>query len=70
LLSRELRFLQHRSYRLIWLNPLIGRSTYQPVVGGMQAALAHIDDFLPINNLQSLAELARHLGTLDRRRSS
>jgi hypothetical protein len=35
----------------------------------MQAALAHIDEFLPINNLQSLTELARHLGTLDRRRS-
>src|SRR6266542_3436452 len=70
LLARELRFLQHRCHRLIWLNPLMGRSTYQPVVGGMQAALAHIDDFLPINNLQSLTELARHLGALDRRRSN
>jgi len=69
LLARELRFLQHRCHRLIWLNPLMGRSTYQPVVGGMQAALAHIDDFLPINNFQSLSDLARHLGALDHRRS-
>jgi len=68
LLAHELRFLQHRCHRLIWLNPLMGRSTYQPVVGGMQAALAHIDDFLPIHNFQSLTELARHLGSLDRRR--
>jgi uncharacterized protein with von Willebrand factor type A (vWA) domain len=68
LLARSLRFLRHRCHRLIWLNPLLGRSTYQPVVGGMQAALAHIDDFLPIHNFQSLAELARHLGGLEHRR--
>jgi uncharacterized protein with von Willebrand factor type A (vWA) domain len=69
LLAREMRFLQHRCHRLIWLNPLMGRSTYQPIVGGMRAALAHVDDFLPIHNFQSLTDLARHLGTLDRRRS-
>jgi uncharacterized protein with von Willebrand factor type A (vWA) domain len=64
LLARELRFLQHRCHRLIWLNPLAGRATYQPLVGGMQAALKYIDDFLPIDNFQRLAELAERLGTL------
>jgi uncharacterized protein with von Willebrand factor type A (vWA) domain len=64
LLARELRFLQHRCHRLIWLNPLAGRTTYQPLVGGMQAALKYIDDFLPIDNFQRLAELAERLGTL------
>jgi hypothetical protein len=69
LLAREMRFLQHRCHRLIWLNPLMGRAAYQPAVGGMQAALPYVDDFLPIHNLQSLAELAPHLATLGRRRS-
>jgi uncharacterized protein len=69
LLADEVRRLQRRCHRLIWVNPLLGRETYQPRVGGMQAVLPHIDDFLPINNFQSLTELARHLGVLDRRRS-
>lgn len=60
-LKREMRYLQHRSHRLIWLNPLAGRQTYQPVVEGMQTALPYIDDFLPIHNLQSLEQLAVHL---------
>jgi len=61
--------LQHRCHRLIWLNPLLGRPAYQPVVGGMQAALAHVDDFLPIHNFQSLTSLAQHLGTLTKGRN-
>ncbi|MBK9940033.1 MAG: VWA domain-containing protein [Kouleothrix sp.] len=67
-LARELRQLRRRCHRLIWLNPLLGHPSYQPRAGGMQAALAEIDDFLPIHNLQSLADLATRLGTLDRRR--
>lgn len=68
LLAREAQHLRRRCHRLIWLNPLLGRPTYQPLAGGMQAALAHVDDFLPINNLHSLAALATHLGKLERRR--
>jgi uncharacterized protein with von Willebrand factor type A (vWA) domain len=68
-LAAEVAYLQHRCYRLIWLNPLLGRSTYQPRVVGMQAALAHIDDFLPINTFHSLEALARRLNALDKRRS-
>jgi uncharacterized protein with von Willebrand factor type A (vWA) domain len=64
-LKQEMRYLQHRCHRLIWLNPLLGRPTYQPQVEGMTAALPYIDDFLPIHNLQSLTELSRHLATLN-----
>ncbi len=69
LLATEVRRLQRRCHRLIWLNPLLGRETYQPRVGGMQAVLPHIDDFLPIHNFQSLEALAQRLGALDERRS-
>lgn len=69
LLAEQVRRLRRRCHRLIWLNPLLGRSTYQARVGGMQAALPHIDDFLPIHNFQSLEVLAERLATLQARRS-
>jgi uncharacterized protein len=68
-LQRSIRLLQQRSYRLIWLNPLLGQPTYQPEVAGMRAALPHIDDFLPIHNLQSLSVLAQRIADLPVRRS-
>jgi len=67
-LADQMRRLRRRCHRLIWLNPLLGRETYRPRVGGMQAALPHIDDFLPIHNFQSLEALAQRLGALDGRR--
>jgi uncharacterized protein with von Willebrand factor type A (vWA) domain len=63
-LRREMRYLQHRCHRLIWLNPLSGKSSYQPLVEGMTAALPFVDDFLPIHNLQSLETLSQHLARL------
>jgi len=65
-LAQEMRYLHHRCHRLIWLNPLMGDMAYQPMVEGMQAALPHIDDFLPIHNLDSLERLSRHLANLHR----
>lgn len=64
-LKQEMRYLQHRCHRLIWLNPLLGRPTYQPQVEGITAALPYVDDFLPIHNLQSLTALSRHLAALN-----
>jgi uncharacterized protein with von Willebrand factor type A (vWA) domain len=53
--------LQRRAGRLIWLNPLLGSATYQPLVRGMQAALPFIDVFAPLHNLASLRALEQHL---------
>ncbi len=63
-LKKEMRYLQHRSHRLIWLNPLAGQPSYQPLVSGLTAVMQTIDDFLPIHNLQTLEELAEHLGAI------
>jgi uncharacterized protein with von Willebrand factor type A (vWA) domain len=63
-LEREMRYLQHRCFRLIWLNPRLGNHRYQPLVEGMATALPFIDDFLPIHNLQSLEQLVEKLATL------
>ena len=64
LLAQELARLRRRCSRLIWLNPLLGSAGYEPLTRGMQAALDHIDDFMPAHNLRSLEDLAAHLRRL------
>jgi uncharacterized protein with von Willebrand factor type A (vWA) domain len=66
LLVRELSRLGRKCSRLIWLNPLLGSAGYEPLTRGMQAALEHIDDFMPAHNLSSLEDLATHLQRLGR----
>ncbi|MEZ5391512.1 MAG: VWA domain-containing protein [Bryobacterales bacterium] len=63
-LRREMARLQRSCHRLIWLNPLLGSPEYEPLTRGMQAALPHVDDFLPVHNLESLERLAERLNTL------
>lgn len=70
LLAQEMQRLQRMSYRLIWLNPLLGGRTYRPQTIGMQAALPFVDDFLPAHNLKSLAQLVLALHAVDTRRPS
>ncbi len=60
-LTEALAHLQQRAGRLIWLNPLLGSSTYQPMTRGMQAALPFINVFAPAYDLASLRALEPHL---------
>lgn len=64
LLGAQMARLQRSSYRLLWLNPLLGDREYQPLTRGMQAALPYIDDFLPVHNLNSLEDLGALLAGL------
>jgi uncharacterized protein with von Willebrand factor type A (vWA) domain len=65
LLAREMARLQRSCRRLIWLNPLLGASGYQPLTQGMRAALPYVDEFLPVHNLQSLEALAQLLSRVE-----
>jgi hypothetical protein len=56
--------LRRMCHHLIWLNPLLGSPGYEPLTRGMQAALPHVDDFMPVHNLASLEALAEHLNRL------
>lgn len=67
LLAFEMERLQKSCYRLIWLNPLIGTPGYQPLTRGLVAAMPHIDDFLPVHNLNSLEQLVEVLAHIQRR---
>jgi uncharacterized protein len=61
ILAEALRTMRRRAGKLIWLNPLLGSPDYQPLTQGMQAALPHVNAFLPAHNLDSFRALARHL---------
>ena len=69
LLARETSRLQRSCHRLMWLNPLLGSPTYQPLTQGMQAALPYVDDFLPVHNMNSLQALADRLSDIGPERS-
>lgn len=58
LLGKEMDRLHRSCHRLIWLNPLLGSDQYEPLVRGIQAALPHVDEFMPVHNLASLEQLA------------
>jgi hypothetical protein len=66
-LATETRYLQHRSHRLVWLNPYLGHPRYEPRVAGMSSVLPFVDDFLPADDIQSLEELSRVLARLPTR---
>jgi uncharacterized protein with von Willebrand factor type A (vWA) domain len=62
--ARETARLRRQSYALLWLNPLKGKPDYQPLAGGMRAALPHVDRFLPGHDFESLELLADALAGL------
>ncbi|MBI2371917.1 MAG: VWA domain-containing protein [Deltaproteobacteria bacterium] len=64
MLEREMTNLKRRAYKVIWLNPLLGSPNYEPLCKGMQAALPHIDFFMPVHNLRSLAALGKTITAL------
>ena len=64
LMRTEMEQLRRRVNKIIWLNPLLGNTSYQPLCKGMQTALPFLDYFLPVHNLESLAEVTRLLRTL------
>ncbi|HZG34588.1 MAG TPA: VWA domain-containing protein [Gaiellaceae bacterium] len=67
LLAREMARLRRAAYAIVWVNPLKGSPEYQPLAGGMRAALPSVDRFLSGHNLASLEELADTLAGIERR---
>jgi uncharacterized protein with von Willebrand factor type A (vWA) domain len=60
-LAIELMRIKRRAARVIWLNPLLGNPSYEPLTRGMAAALPLIDDFAAGHNLAALRNLAGKL---------
>ena len=64
LMREEMEHLHRRAHKILWLNPLLGNSNYQPLCKGIQTALPYLDYFLPAHNLESFAKLVRQLRTI------
>jgi hypothetical protein len=60
-LSRAAKQLRLYAHQIVWLNPLLRFDRFEPRAAGIRAILPHVDRFLPVHNLASLADLARAL---------
>ena len=60
-LETQMALLKRKTYKIIWLNPLMGTAGYRPICQGMRTALPYIDYFLPMDNLRDIAFLGRML---------
>ncbi len=57
LLGEQMARLRRVAHRVIWVNPHRGKAGYEPLQGGVVAALPHCDDFLAGHSLATFADL-------------
>jgi hypothetical protein len=60
-LAREMDRLHRSCRRLIWLNPLLRYTRFEPKAAGIRAMLPHVDQLRPVHNLSSLTDLCAAL---------
>ena len=56
--------LRRRARRVVWLNPMLGWTGYEPLTRTMRAVLPYVDHFAPAHSLDALAALETELETL------
>jgi uncharacterized protein with von Willebrand factor type A (vWA) domain len=61
LVATETARLRRNCHRLVWLNPLAGTPGYEPLAGGMRAAMPYVDDFVAAGTVASLERLGEIL---------
>ena len=60
-LGGEMDRLHRSCRRLVWLNPLLRYAGFEPRASGIASMLPHVDEFIPMHNLESLRALAASL---------
>ncbi|RBY75515.1 hypothetical protein DQ238_19375 [Geodermatophilus sp. TF02-6] len=58
LLAEQMARLRRLAHAVVWVNPHKGRTGYQPLTGGMQAALPAVDSFVAGHSMAAFEELA------------
>jgi uncharacterized protein with von Willebrand factor type A (vWA) domain len=53
--------LRRSAKRIIWLNPLLRYSGFEPRAAGVRAIMPYVDEFRAVHNLQSLEDIAEAL---------
>ncbi|MER6945736.1 VWA domain-containing protein [Nonomuraea sp. NPDC000554] len=61
LLGTQMARLSRQAYRVIWVNPHKGYEDFQPLTGGMRAALPYLDDLVAGHSLAAYEELSERL---------
>jgi uncharacterized protein with von Willebrand factor type A (vWA) domain len=57
LLAEQMVRLRRLAHAVVWVNPHKGRTGYEPLTGGMQAALPSVDHFVSGHSLAAFEEL-------------
>ncbi len=55
--EREMERLSRLAYRIVWVNPRVSASAFEPRAGGMVAALPHCDALVSGHNFRALGEV-------------
>jgi uncharacterized protein with von Willebrand factor type A (vWA) domain len=56
-LAEAMARLHRLAYHVIWVNPRSARAAYRPIVGGMAAALPHVDTFRSGHSLDAIGDV-------------
>ncbi|MGH3315784.1 MAG: vWA domain-containing protein [Nocardioidaceae bacterium] len=57
LLAEQMARLRRLAHRVIWVNPRAAAEEYEPLAGGMAAALPHVDVLVSGHSLRALADV-------------
>ena len=57
LLAEQMTRLRRLAHAVVWVNPHKGRVGYEPLTGGMQAALPSVDHFVSGHSMAAFEEL-------------
>jgi uncharacterized protein len=65
LVGREMERLARLAHRIVWVNPRAAAGGFQPVTGGMVAALPHVDTLLSGHSFAALEAVAAAISAED-----
>jgi uncharacterized protein len=66
----EMARLARQAFAVVWVNPLKGHPDYEPLTGGMSAALPYVDRLLSGHDVASLEALGTVLRGIERRHAA
>jgi len=66
-LGEQMARLSRLAHRIIWVNPRSKSDRYEPLVGGMAAALPHIDTFTSGHSLEALDDVLAAIADASRK---
>jgi uncharacterized protein with von Willebrand factor type A (vWA) domain len=62
LVGEQMARLSRLAHKIVWVNPRKQSAAYQPLAGGMAAALPYVDEFVSGHSLQAMGQVLDALG--------